>query len=162
MQAEIILDHTRLAERVEQLKAQGKRIVFTNGGFELLHVGHVRSLADARSRGDVLIVAVNSDRSVRGNKGAGRPVTSESERMELLAALRCVDIVTVFSDPTVDGLLMRLKPHVHAKGSDYTEQTVPERDTVLAYGGDIAIVGDPKDHSTTELLDRIAKAFGRG
>ena len=157
--AEIIKDHGLLAEKVLRLKAQGKRIVFTNGGFEILHVGHVRSLLDARSRGDLLIVAVNSDRSVRANKGPGRPVTSASERMEVLAALRCVDIVTVFDEPTVDGLLLLLKPDIHAKGSDYTEQTVPERETVLSYGGRIAIVGDPKDHSTIDLLRRIGEAF---
>lgn len=152
---EIILDHGELARRIDAEKRAGKRVVFTNGGFDLLHVGHVRAFKDARSRGDLLVVAVNSDASVRRNKGEGLPIVPEAERAELVASLASVDLVTVFGDPTVDGLLLALKPHVHAKGTDYTKETVPERATVLGYGGEIAIVGDPKAHSTSWLIERI-------
>ncbi len=129
--------------------------MFTNGGFNLLHVGHVRSLVDARSRGDVLVVALNSDSSIKKNKGADYPLIPEDERLELMAALECVDLLTIFSDPTVDSLLLKLKPHVHAKGTDYTKETVPERATVLSYGGEIAIVGDPKDHASSNIIAMI-------
>jgi rfaE bifunctional protein nucleotidyltransferase chain/domain len=152
---EIVLDHDELASRVQDLKAAKKRIVFTNGGFDLLHVGHVRTLRAARELGDVLVVALNSDASIKRNKGPKLPIIPASERAELVAALACVDLVTVFDDPTVDGLLLRLKPHVHAKGTDYTKETVPERATVLGYGGEIAITGDPKAHSTSWLIKRI-------
>lgn len=136
-------------------RARGETLVFTNGAFDLLHVGHVRTLQGARSLGDCLVVAINSDASVRRSKGPGRPLVPEAERAELLCALACVDYVTVFDTPTVDPLLARLKPHIHAKGSDYTPETVPERATVLAYGGKIAITGDPKKHSTTEMAKRL-------
>jgi len=136
-------------------RAVGRTVAFANGGFDLLHVGHVRYLEAAKREADVLVVAVNSDASVRAAKGEGRPVLPESARAELVAALRCVDYVTIFSDPTVDRLLTLLKPDVHCKGTDYTVDTVPERETVRAYGGRIAIVGDPKDHSTTSLLSRL-------
>ena len=152
---EIVLDHEELASRVADLKAAKKRIVFTNGGFDLLHVGHVRTLRGAREQGDVLVVALNSDASIKRNKGPKLPIIPASERAELVAALACVDLVTVFDDPTVDGLLLKLKPHVHAKGTDYTKETVPERATVLSYGGEIAITGDPKAHSTSWLIKRI-------
>lgn len=155
MSAKIIKDHEELARKVETLKRQGLRIVFTNGGFNLLHVGHIRSLRDAKRRGDILIVAVNSDSSLRSNKGDAYPVVPEDERLEILSELECVDFITVFSEPTVDKLLLRLKPHVHAKGTDYTIETVPERETVLSYGGEIAIVGDPKDHSSTQIINMI-------
>jgi rfaE bifunctional protein nucleotidyltransferase chain/domain len=148
-------DHDALARRVAKAKAAGRRVVFTNGGFEILHVGHVRSLEDARSRGDLLVVAVNSDASIRRNKGKGRPVVPEEERVEVLCALRCVDLVTVFDEPTVDALLRKVRPDVHAKGADYTPETVPERATVREIGATVAIVGDPKDHSTTDLIERI-------
>jgi len=151
----IITDIDDLAEKIDALKKQGKRIVFTNGGFNLLHVGHVRALTDARSRGDVLIVAVNSDESVKKLKGVDYPLIPEAERCELLAAIGVVDYITVFSDPTVDRLLFQLKPHVHAKGTDYTRETVPERETVLSYGGEIAIVGDSKDHSSSNIIEMI-------
>ncbi len=151
----IITDIDALANRIEQLKKQGKRIVFTNGGFNLLHVGHIRALADARSRGDVLVVALNSDSSIKRLKGADYPLLPASERLELLAACEVVDLLTIFTGPTVDSLLLKLKPHVHAKGTDYTEETVPERETVLSYGGEIAIVGDPKDHSSTNIIEMI-------
>jgi len=155
MSYKIIKDLEALVSTVEGLKKQGKRIVFTNGGFNLLHVGHVRSLVDARSRGDVLVVALNSDSSIKKNKGADYPLIPEDERLELMAALECVDLLTLFSDPTVDSLLLKLKPHVHAKGTDYTKETVPERATVLSYGGEIAIVGDPKDHASSNIIAMI-------
>jgi rfaE bifunctional protein nucleotidyltransferase chain/domain len=156
-----IADHAVLAQEVAAARAAGRRVVFTNGGFELLHVGHVRSLVDARSRGDLLVVAVNSDASVRRNKGPGRPVVPDVERAELLCALACVDLVTVFDTPTVDPLLRLLRPHVHAKGRDYSEANVPERATALEIGAEIAIVGDPKDHATTDILKRIRESAGK-
>jgi rfaE bifunctional protein nucleotidyltransferase chain/domain len=141
--------------RVERLKREGKRVIFTNGAFDVLHVGHVRSLRHARSLGDHLVVAINSDRSVRTAKGPGHPLLPAEERAEVVAALACVDTVFCFDAPTVDAVLLALQPHVHAKGPDYTLETVPERATVLSYGGEIAITGDPKDHSSSELLRRL-------
>jgi rfaE bifunctional protein nucleotidyltransferase chain/domain len=156
-----VADHAALEREVAAARAAGKRVVFTNGGFEILHVGHIRSLEDARSRGDLLVVAVNSDASVRRNKGAGRPVVPDRERAEVLCALACVDLVTVFDTPTVDPLLRLLRPAVHAKGRDYTAETVPERETAREVGAAIAIVGDPKDHATTDILRRIREAGGK-
>lgn len=153
--ARIVLDQAALAREVEALKAAGKRVVLTNGTFDLLHVGHIRSLVHARSLGDVLIVAVNSDASVRGYKGPGLPIQPAEERAEILAALRPVDLVTVFDELTVDALLLRLKPHVHAKGTEYAADSVPEAATVRSYGGEVAIVGDSKAHSTSWLIARI-------
>jgi rfaE bifunctional protein nucleotidyltransferase chain/domain len=152
--ARIVLDH-ELTAALDAERAAGRTVAFANGGFDLLHVGHVRYLEAAKREADVLVVAINSDTSVRASKGPGRPVMDEAARAELVAALRCVDYVTIFSDATVDRLLTLLRPDVHCKGTDYTADTVPERDTVRAYGGRIAIVGDPKDHSTTALLGRL-------
>lgn len=149
--AEIIRDHDKLFSVIESLKKNGKRIIFTNGCFDIIHVGHIRYLNDAKELGDILIVAVNDDRSMKINKGESHPLMPEDERMEILAALRCVDYITLFSEKTVDNLLLKLKPHVHAKGTDYTVETVPERETVLSYGGEIAITGDPKNHSSSEI-----------
>ncbi len=157
----LILDHDRLERKIDELKRRGQRVVFTNGRFELLHVGHIRSLREARALGDVLVVAVNSDRSIRRLKQR-QPVVPELERAEILDALACVDIITIFDDATVDGLLVKLKPDVHAKGTDYTYENVPERETVLSFGGEIAIVGDPKNHSATNLLQRIQKMTEAG
>jgi rfaE bifunctional protein nucleotidyltransferase chain/domain len=148
-----------MSEIVERLKSEGKTIVMTNGCFDLLHVGHVRCLEGAKEAGDVLVVAVNSDSSVQSYKGPDQPVNPEDERMEVLAALECVDYVFPFSEPTVDDVLLRLKPHYHAKGSDYTQETVPERETVLSYGGRIIITGDPKDHATRDIIARIRRTF---
>jgi len=142
---------------IKSLQSHGKQVVFTNGVFDLLHVGHIRSLIDARSRGDFLVIAVNSDRSVKQLKGPSLPVTPLKERVELLCALGCVDYVTVLEETSADDLLDFFRPNIHAKGRDYTEGNVPERDTVLAYGGSIAIVGDSKKHSTTQLLVKIKK-----
>lgn len=147
----------QLREELQERRSQGARVVFANGCFDLLHVGHIRYLEGARRLGDLLVVAVNSDRSVRHIKGAGRPVMPEGERAELVAALRAVDYVTIFDDLTVERLLLALKPDIHAKGTDYTVETVPEREIVRSYGGEVAIVGDPKDHSTTELLGQITR-----
>jgi rfaE bifunctional protein nucleotidyltransferase chain/domain len=155
--ARFISDHEELREAVRELKADGRTVVFANGCFDLIHVGHIRYLRGAKAEGDVLLLAVNDDASVRRNKGDTRPVQPELERVEVLSALEMVDLITLFNDPTVDRLLDLLRPDVHAKGTDYTHETVPERETVLAYGGRIAIVGDPKDHSSTSLLEAIKK-----
>ena len=152
---EVVLDPAELARRVESAKRAGKRVVFTNGGFDLLHVGHLRALQGARALGDLLVVGLNSDASIRGYKGEGLPIVPEAERAELVSAFACVDLVTVFSEPTVNRLLLLLKPHVHAKGTDYKVEAIPEAATVRSYGGEIAIVGDAKAHSTSWLLERI-------
>ena len=150
-----ILSRRELAARVADDRARGLTHAFANGGFDLLHVGHVRYLEAARREADRLIVAVNDDRSIRGLKGPSRPVLPEADRAELVAALRAVDYVVIFPEPTVAPLLELLRPDVHCKGTDYTVETVPEREVVRAYGGRIAIVGDPKDHSTSDLLVRL-------
>ena len=136
-------------------RAAGRSVAFANGCFDLLHVGHVRYLQSAAAEADRLIVAINDDESVRTLKGEGRPVLAAADRAELVAALRGVDYVVIFPEPTVGPLLEALKPDVHCKGTDYTLDTVPERDIVKGYGGRVAIVGDPKDHSTRDLLARI-------
>ncbi len=151
----IISDYDKLSERVRQIRQQGKTIVFANGCFDLIHVGHIRYLRGASQCADVLIVALNSDESIRELKGENRPVMPLEKRMEIVAAFECVDIVTSFDAPKCDNLLLLLKPDVHAKGTDYTYENVPERETVLGYGGKIAIVGDPKNHSTSEILDEL-------
>jgi rfaE bifunctional protein nucleotidyltransferase chain/domain len=153
-----LLSRDELAEQVTRDRARGLTFAFANGAFDLLHVGHVRYLEAACREADHLIVAVNSDASVRGLKGPSRPVLSEQDRAELVAALRAVDYVVIFDEPTVAPLLELLKPDVHCKGTDYTPDTVPERETVRAYGGRVAIVGDPKDHSTRDLIGRIKSA----
>jgi len=140
---------------VDAEKRAGRTVGFANGVFDLLHVGHVRYLEGAKALVDRLVVAVNSDASVRGLKGEGRPILPEAARAELVASLRAVDYVIVFSEPTVERLLKQLTPDVHCKGTDYTVESVPEREIVKAYGGRTAIVGDPKDHSTRDLLARL-------
>ena len=157
-----ILNRDQLIDRVKAWRASGDRIILTNGCFDVLHVGHVRYLHAAKLLGGKLIVAVNSDSSARSLKGEGRPLVPEAERAELLAALADVDAVCIFDEPNVRGLIELIRPDVHAKGTDYTEQSVPERDAVLAYGGRVAIVGDPKDHSATDLLRKIAKSVRPG
>lgn len=142
---------------VQADRAAGRTIAFANGCFDLVHVGHVRYLQAASREADRLVVAINDDRTVAALKGAGRPILSESDRAELVAALRGVDYVVIFPEPTVTPLLLELRPDVHCKGTDYTVETVPERDTVRRYGGRIAIVGDPKDHSTRDLLARVKR-----
>jgi D-glycero-beta-D-manno-heptose 1-phosphate adenylyltransferase len=144
-----------LIELIAADRANGCTVAFANGCFDVLHVGHVRYLADAAGQADRLIVAINDDASVTSLKGPGRPIMSAADRAEMIAALESVNYVVVFSDPDVNRLLALLRPDVHCKGTDYTPESVPERDTVLAYGGRIAIVGDPKDHSTRDLIGRI-------
>ncbi len=144
---------------VTQIRASGRRIVFANGCFDLIHAGHIRYLQGARALGDVMILGVNSDACVTALKGKGRPLQTEADRAEILASMDCVDYVLLFDAPTVDGILKELKPDVHAKGTDYTEESVPERETVRAYGGRVAIVGDPKDHSTRDLIQTILSRF---
>ncbi|MCC7124460.1 MAG: adenylyltransferase/cytidyltransferase family protein [Acidobacteria bacterium] len=156
-----ILTRDALADRVREARARGVRFAFANGAFDLLHVGHIRYLEAAAREADALIVAVNDDESVRASKGPHRPVMPAADRAELIAALRAVDFVVIFNEPTVTPLLELLHPDVHCKGTDYTVDTVPERDTVRAYGGRIAIVGDPKDHSTTETLQKVLKGAER-
>jgi rfaE bifunctional protein nucleotidyltransferase chain/domain len=150
-----ILDLDDLASRVSEDRRRGLSLAFANGCFDLLHVGHVRYLRAAAEQADRLIVAVNGDESVRTLKGAGRPILPAADRAELVAALRGVDYVVTFEDQNVTKLLERLRPDVHCKGTDYTTDTVPEREIVRGYGGRVAIVGDPKDHSTHDLLSRI-------
>jgi rfaE bifunctional protein nucleotidyltransferase chain/domain len=152
-----VLDRQRLIEVVSGVRRNGACIVFANGCFDVLHVGHIRYLEGARQLGDVLIVGVNSDSQVAIQKGSGRPIMPEAERAELLASLESVSYVTIFDEPTVEELLLALKPDVHAKGTDYTVDTVPEREVVRSYGGQVAIVGDPKDHSTSQILSRMGE-----
>jgi len=150
-----VLGRDALLARVREARAAGRSLAFANGCFDILHVGHVRYLEAAAQEADILIVAINDDESVRLLKGEGRPVLAAEHRAELVAALRCVDFVVIFAESTVAPLLDMLRPDVHCKGTDYTVDSVPERDTVNGYGGRIAIVGDPKNHSTRELLTRI-------
>jgi rfaE bifunctional protein nucleotidyltransferase chain/domain len=152
----------RLIEKVAAARLAGKKIVFANGCFDLLHVGHIRYLEGAKALGDILIVGINSDRAVKILKGNERPLMPASERAEIIAALECVDYVTIFDALTVTELLTILKPDIHAKGTDYSVDSVPERETVKAYGGTVAIVGDPKDHSTTTFLEKISKGGQQG
>ena len=151
-----ILERNRLIARVAIARRGGARVVFANGCFDLLHVGHVRYLEAARGLGDLLVVGVNSDEQVRLLKGEGRPFVPARERAEVIASLRAVDYVTVFHEPTVTELLLALRPDIHAKGTDYTEESVPERDVVRSFGGRVQIVGDPKDHSSTEVFGRVS------
>jgi len=144
-----------LARLIAADRAEGRSVSLANGVFDLLHVGHIRYLEGAKAEADRLVVAVNDDASVRMLKGEGRPIMNQADRAELVAALRCVDYVVIFSGRTVAEVLLRLKPDVHCKGTDYTVESVPERPVVQSYGGRTAIVGDPKDHSTRDLLSRL-------
>ena len=147
-----VLERLRLAARVAIERQSGKKIVLANGCFDFFHVGHIRYLAGAKALGDCLIVAVNADAQVKKLKGANRPLIAEAERAEVISALRFVDYVTIFPEPTVAELLRAVRPDFHAKGTDYMIETVPERDIVKEYGGQTVIVGDPKNHSSTELI----------
>ena len=147
-----ILSRDALRRQVDEWKQAGERIILANGNFDLLHVGHVRYLAGAKTLGGKLIVAINSDSSVRALKGDGRPVMPEQERAEIVAALAAVDAVVIFPDLDVRAIIREIHPDIQAKGTDYTVDSVPERDTVAECGGRVAIVGDPKDHSTTEII----------
>lgn len=153
------LEKIKTVEELQSLlvpmRATGAIAVFGNGCFDLIHVGHIRYLQAAKALGTILIVGINSDASVRLLKGDGRPLQSENERAEIIASLACVDFVILFDDPNVERLLLALRPDIHAKGTDYTAENVPERETVSAYGGRVAIVGDPKDHSSRDLIGMI-------
>jgi rfaE bifunctional protein nucleotidyltransferase chain/domain len=151
----VVEDTAELAKLLGRHRAAGQRVVMANGGFDLLHVGHIRYLRGAAAEGDVLVVAVNSDRSVRANKGPGRPLMPLAERMEIISAIEGVTYVTTFDEATCDGLLETLRPDVHAKGTDYTPQNLPERDTLRRLGIQMAIVGDPKGHASTTILNRM-------
>ena len=151
-----IVKRDELITLVEAERRFGKRIVFANGCFDVLHVGHVRYLEAARALGDVLIVGINSDEQARRLKGEGRPLVPQDQRAEIISSIEAVDLVTIFSEPTVTELLLALKPDIHAKGTDYTEESVPERDVVRSYGGRVAIVGDPKDHSSSEMIETVS------
>ncbi len=148
-----------LKKVVAEYRSLGKRIVFANGCFDLLHAGHVRYLESAKESGEILIVGINGDACVAALKGPGRPLQPEADRAEILASMACVDFVLLFDAPTVDGILRELKPDVHAKGTDYTQESVPERETVLSYGGRVVIAGDPKGHSTRDLIQLILSKF---
>jgi rfaE bifunctional protein nucleotidyltransferase chain/domain len=150
-----VLNESELVAAVARDRAEGRSIAFANGCFDLLHVGHIRYLQGAAAEADRLIVAVNDDRSVSGLKGEGRPILAARDRAELVAALRGVDYVILFGDPTVERLLRLVKPDVHCKGTDYTVESVPERAVVQSYGGRTAIVGDQKSHATRDLIGRI-------
>ena len=147
-----IMASTDLAEQVQKWRSSGEKIILANGCFDALHVGHVRYLRAAKALGGRLIVAVNSDSSARSLKGNGRPSIPQQERAEILGALEAVDAVIIFDELDVRNLIQLLRPDIHAKGTDYTKESVPERDTVIACGGRVEIVGDPKEHSTTELI----------
>ncbi len=155
-----VLPLERLARAVAGEKGRGRTVVLANGGFDLLHVGHVRYLQGAKALGDVLVVAVNSDDSLRRLKGAGRALIDERGRARMLAALACVDYVTLFSEPNVEAVLRALTPHFHCKGSDYTLDSIPERDVVRGYGGRLAIVGGGKVRSTSQVIRRLREAAG--
>ena len=153
----MIVSEAQLAEALARERAQGRTIAFANGCFDVLHVGHIRYLQDAAKQADVLVVGVNGDDSVRGLKGEGRPVMPAEERAEIIDAIDGVDYVTIFDERSPARLLGSLKPDVHCKGTDYSEESVPERDVVRAYGGRVAIVGDAKEHSTSDLLKRMRR-----
>lgn len=150
-----ILNRQSLADSVNDLRSKGRKIVLANGCFDLFHVGHVRYLKGAKAVGDILVVGINSDRQTRTLKGKNRPFMPENERAEIVASLRCVDLVTIFDEPTVEELMNAIRPDFHAKGTDYTTDTVPERNLMQQLGGIVVIVGDPKDHSTTDLIKNV-------
>ena len=154
-----VLSLEAVAERVRAERAAGRTVALANGLFDLLHVGHLRYLQGAKSQADRLVVAINADASARALKGEGRPVVPEAERAELVAGFACVDWVTIFTERTVEPLLRTLRPDVHCKGTDYTADTVPEREVARELGIRVAIVGDPKDHATSDLLGKLR---GRG
>lgn len=152
-----VRDRAELKRIIEEERKKGKKVVFGNGCFDILHVGHIRYLKGAKELGDILVVGLNDDTSVLTLGKRAAVITPLDERAEIVASIDCVDFVTSFSEPTVEGLLLELKPDIHAKGTDYTPETVPERKIVQSYGGEVAIVGDPKDHSTTAIIERLKR-----
>ena len=157
MAATKILDREELVRRVESWRGQGEKVTLANGCFDLLHVGHIRYLHAAKQLGGRLVVAINSDESVRTLKGDGRPLMPANERAEILSALSDVDAVVIFPEPDVRALVREIRPDIQAKGTDYTSTSVPERDVVIECGGRVEIVGDPKDHSATEIIQRLER-----
>lgn len=147
---------SQLAKIIQEHKKGGQKIVLANGCFDLIHVGHIRYLKESKKKGDVLVLALNSDSSIRNLKGEGRPILNQIERVEITSSFYFVDYITFFDEQNVEKALLALKPDIHAKGSDYTEETVPEKETVKGYGGMIAITGGPKIKSTSELIKEIA------
>ena len=150
-----IFKRDELIRAADDARSRGNQVILTNGCFDLFHVGHIRYLAGAKALGGFVITAINSDRQVRVLKGDSRPFMPEKERAELVASLRSVDAVTIFDEPTVEQVIEAIRPDIHAKGTDYTKESVPEREIVKRFGGTVAIVGDPKDHSSTDLLAAI-------
>jgi D-glycero-beta-D-manno-heptose 1-phosphate adenylyltransferase len=150
-----ILTRDELKRQVQTWRTNGEKITLANGCFDLLHIGHIRYLHSAKQLGGRLVVGINSDESVRALKGEGRPLMPATERAEILAALSDVDVVVIFSEPDVRALVREIRPDIHTKGTDYTAQSVPERDTVIECGGRVEIVGDPKDHSATEIIRKL-------
>ncbi len=149
----------RLKKIIDTEKHKGKKIVLANGCFDLIHVGHVRYLKESKKKGDILVLALNSDSSIRRLKGKGRPILNEKERVDILSSVSCIDYITIFEEKTVENILQALKPDIHAKGSDYTEETVPEKATVRSYGGGTAITGGPKVRSTSQIISQIRDSF---
>jgi len=158
--AEVVLDRKALAGKIRALQAKGEKIVFANGCFDLLHVGHVRYLRGAKALGDKLVLALNTDESIRRLKGPQRPLMSLEDRLGVLSQFEMIDFVTAFEEDTATPLLLALKPDIQAKGTDYTPDNVPEKDTVASYGGRVAVVGDPKDHSSKDLIKEILTRYG--
>ena len=156
-QSSPVLSRADLVEMVEHRLAGGSTIVLANGCFDLIHVGHIRYLAGAKALGDILVVGVNSDRQAKALKGEARPYMPENERAEIIASFRFVDVVTIFDEPTVEELIRAIRPNFHAKGTNYTTDSVPEREIIREVGGQVAIVGDQKDHSSTELIGNIGR-----
>lgn len=152
-----ILNRAELVKKINEKRSKNAKIVLANGCFDLFHVGHIRYLAGAKELGDFLVVGINSDQQVRKLKGKNRPFMPENERAEIVSALSFVDFVTVFEEPTVEELIRAVRPDFHAKGTDYTVDSVPEREIVKEYGGQTAIVGDPKNHSSTELIQKVSR-----
>ena len=152
-----VLPLDEVVSAVERLRSEGEKIILANGCFDLFHVGHLRYLIGAKQVGGTLLVALNSDRQTRLLKGSGRPFVNEQERAEIISGVRCVDLVTIFDDPTVEGIVRAVRPDFHAKGTDYTADSVPEREIVREYGGRVVIVGDPKDHSSTKLISSVRR-----
>lgn len=153
-----VLSLDEVMSAVEKLRLAGEKIILANGCFDLFHVGHLRYLVGAKEIGGVLLVALNSDRQTRLLKGSGRPYVPAAERAEIISGLRCVDLVMIFDDPTVEGVIRAVRPDFHAKGTDYTAESVPEREIVSECGGRVVIVGDPKDHSSTELIGSVRRS----
>ena len=153
---------SRLTKIIQEHKKRGQKVVLANGCFDLIHVGHIRYLKESKKKGDVLVLALNSDSSIRKLKGEGRPILNQKERVDIASSFYFIDYITFFDEPNVEKVLLALKPNIHAKGSDYTEETVPEKETVKGYGGTIAITGGPKIKSTSQLIKEIASRIKDG